>query len=245
LTVAYFIQCLTDQLAPEQAAASVRLVAACGARVIIPPAQHCCGLPMIDSGDVRRARLLAQQTIAMLEETGADYIVSAANSCVAAMTHDYSHLFQNDPEWRARAERLESRVLDLATFLMQVAKVKPGALAGRGSPEILTYHPFCQTLNVLHADHAAVELLQSVCGLTVRPLAEANVCCGFGGSTSFDAPEVGRGIVERKFANVDATGASVLVTDNPGCVLHLRGAAAASGRRLQVKHLSEVVAASL
>jgi L-lactate dehydrogenase complex protein LldF len=246
LTVLYFIQCITDQLAPEQAEASVKLLTACGVRVLVPGSQHCCGLPMIDSGDVRRAKDLAKQTITMLEANRADYIVSSANSCVAAIAHDYAHLFRDEPEWKRRAEQFEGRMLDVATFLTRVAKLSTGALAARGPATEVTYHPFCQTLNVLHADGAAMDLLQSVCGLTVRELPEANVCCGFGGSTSFDAPEVGRGIVERKLSNVDATGAPILVTDNPGCVLHLRGAADASRRRnLKVRHLAEVLASRL
>lgn len=246
LTVAYFIQCLTDLFAPEQAEAAVKLLTACGARVVVPPAQHCCGLPMIDSGDTPGAKALAKQTIAVLESTSADYIVSAANSCVAAITHDYAHLFRDEPEWKSRADALDGRVLDMATFLTRVAKLPDGALTSAAPPAEVTYHPFCQTRNVLHADDAALKLLHSVAGITVRELTEANVCCGFGGSTSFDAPEVGRGIVERKLANVDTTRTSMLVTDNPGCVLHLRGAADASGRRtLRVRHLAEILAERL
>ncbi len=244
LTVAYFIQCLTDPLAPEQAEAAVKLLSACGARVVIPPAQHCCGLPFVDSGDATGARRLAQQTIEMLESTTADYIVSAANSCVAAMVHDYPHLLENEPQWKARAVRLRGRVLDLATFLDTVARLPDGALAGP-SADVLTYHPFCQSLNVLHADQAARRLLSDVCGLELRELPEANVCCGFGGSTSFDAPEVARGIVERKLSNIDSTGADLLIMDNPGCILHLRGAAHASGRALRVRHFAEIMAARL
>jgi Fe-S oxidoreductase len=241
MTVAYFIQCLTDPLAPEQAESAVKLLSGCGARVVIPQAQHCCGLPFVDSGDAAGAKRLARQTIEMLESTGADYVVSAANSCVAAMVHDYPHLFKDEPAWKARAERLQGRVLDLATFLDTIARLPPGALAGP-SNEVATYHPFCQSLNVLHADGAARRLLTEVCGMELRELAEANVCCGFGGSTSFDAPEVARGIVERKLSNVDSTGADVLITDNPGCILHLRGAAHASGRPLRVRHLAEILA---
>jgi Fe-S oxidoreductase len=241
MTVAYFIQCLTDPLAPEQAESAVKLLSGCGARVVIPQAQHCCGLPFVDSGDAAGAKRLARQTIEMLESTGADYVVSAANSCVAAMVHDYPHLFKDEPAWKARAERLQGRVLDLATFLDTIARLPPGALAGP-SNEVATYHPFCQSLNVLHADGAARRLLTEVCGMELRELAEANVCCGFGGSTSFDAPEVARGIVERKLSNVDSTGADVLITDNPGCILHLRGAADASGRPLRVRHLAEIMA---
>jgi Fe-S oxidoreductase len=244
LTVAYFIQCLTDPLAPEQAESAVKLLSACGARVVIPPAQHCCGLPFVDSGDATGARRLAQQTIEMIESTTADYIVSAANSCVAAMVHDYPHLLKDEPQWKARAVRLRGRILDLATFLDSVAQLPAGALAGP-STDVLTYHPFCQSLNVLHADQAARRLLTEVCGIELRELSEANVCCGFGGSTSFDAPEVARGIVERKLANVDGTGADTLVTDNPGCILHLRGAAHASGHHVRVRHLAEILAARL
>jgi len=243
-TVAYFIQCLTDPLAPEQAESAVKLLSACGARVVIPQAQHCCGLPFVDSGDARGARQLARQTIEMLESTTADYIVSAANSCVAAIAEDYPHLFQDEPSWKARAERLRGRVFDLATFLDTVAQLPAGALTGP-SNEVVTYHPFCQSLNVLHADQAARRLLTEVCGIELRELPEANVCCGFGGSTSFDAPDVARGIVERKLSSIDGTGARLLVTDNPGCILHLRGAAHASGRRVQVRHLAEILASRL
>jgi L-lactate dehydrogenase complex protein LldF len=243
-TVAYFIQCLTDALAPEQAESAVNLLSACGARVVVPQAQHCCGLPFLDSGEARGAKRMAKQTIVMLESTAADYIVSAANSCVAAIAHDYPHLFKDEPQWKARAERLRERVLDLASFLVNVARLPAGALANP-SNDIVTYHPFCQSLNVLHAEPAARRLLTEVCGLTLRELPEANVCCGFGGSTSFDAPEVARGIVERKLSNIDSTGADVVVTDNPGCVLHLRGAAHASSRRLRVRHLAEIMAIGL
>jgi L-lactate dehydrogenase complex protein LldF len=245
-TVAYFVQCLTDRFAPEQAEATVKLLSACGVRVLVPRQQHCCGLPMMDSGQAESAKRLAKQTIAMLEATAADYVVSAANSCVAAIVHDYPHLFRDEPDWKGRAQRLGERVLDLATFLVRIARLAPGQLASNKPADTITYHPFCQTLNVLHADGSARHLLEEVCGLQLRDLPEANVCCGFGGTTSFDAPEVARGIVERKLANVDSTQATVLVSDNPGCLMHIRGAADASGRRtLRVRHLAEVLAEQL
>jgi hypothetical protein len=76
----------------------------------------------------------------------------------------------------------------------------------------------------------------------VAPLAEREVCCGFGGSTSFAHPEVAQGIVERKLGCIADTGAPTVVTDNPGCQLHLRAAAARSGPAVEVRHLAEVLA---
>jgi L-lactate dehydrogenase complex protein LldF len=73
-------------------------------------------------------------------------------------------------------------------------------------------------------------------------LPEAPVCCGFGGATSIEYPEVGHGIAARKLDNVRATEAEVLCTDNPGCLLHLRGAAQSAGDRFSVQHIVELLA---
>jgi len=78
-------------------------------------------------------------------------------------------------------------------------------------------------------------------GIPVRELAERGVCCGFGGSTSIDHPALAQQIAGRKLENVRATGASVLVTDNPGCLLHLRGAADVAHDRFVVRHVAEVL----
>jgi L-lactate dehydrogenase complex protein LldF len=247
LTVAYFLQCVTDRFAPEQALAAVRVLRACGARVVVPAGQHCCGLPALDAGDRATAQTMARQTIATLEAARADWVVTAASSCAIAVMHDYAELFGDDPGWRERARRLAARSLDLLTFLDRVARLPAGALAGAGigTSEPITYHGFCQSTNVLGIGGVAPRLLREVCGLEVRELPEGEVCCGFGGSTSLERPEVARGIVGRKLDNVAATGAGILVTDNPGCLLHMRGAADARGMRLRLAHVAEILAERL
>ncbi|MCC6178889.1 MAG: LUD domain-containing protein [Chloroflexi bacterium] len=245
MTVAYFIQCITDRFAPEQAAASVRVLRACGARVVVPSPQHCCGLPAFDSGDHPSAVKLAKMTIEALERVSADYIVTAAASCAITINHEYVDLLRDEPAWQQRAARLAARSLDLVTFLDRVVRPADGALAGSGPAASLTYHSFCQSTNVLHIRETSVRLLRDVCGLDVRDLPEGEVCCGFGGATSIDHPLVARGIVGRKLDNVASTDAPLLVTDNPGCLLHLRGAADARGMNLRVAHIAEVLAERL
>lgn len=239
LTVAYFLQCLTDRFAPEEADAAVRLLSACGVRVVVPGDQHCCGLPALDAGDRDTARRMAKRTIETLESAAADYVVTAAASCAVAVLHDYPHLLAGEPEWRARAGRLASRTRDLLSFLDAVAD-PPALPAGNG--EAVTVHTFCQSANVLGIRGVAARLLARA-GVRLVDLPEGEVCCGFGGSVSTLHPEVARGIVERKLGNVQATGASLLVTDNPGCILHLRGAADAAKLPLDVRHVVEVLAA--
>jgi Fe-S oxidoreductase len=210
--------------------------------VVVPQTQHCCGLPQLDSGDRRGARRLAKRTIVGLERVRADYIVTAAASCAVAIMHDYAHLLHNEPHWAERARRLADRTLDILSFVDQVAS--PPAVAptnGAVSANTVTYHSFCQSTNVLGIADIGPRLLQ-LSGIAVADLPEGTVCCGFGGATSIDYPEVGRGIVQRKLENVRSTGARVLCTDNPGCILHMRGAAAVAGDRLEVRHIVEVLA---
>ncbi|MDP6606270.1 MAG: (Fe-S)-binding protein, partial [Dehalococcoidia bacterium] len=106
-------------------------------------------------------------------------------------------------------------------------------------------HRFCQATNALGRGDAIGAIIARVCDVEVVPLSEAEVCCGFGGSTSVLAPEMSKSVVARKLANVAATGMRTLVTDNPGCILHLRGAADAAGLDLQVLHIAEYLATRL
>jgi iron-sulfur cluster protein len=238
LTIAYFVQCITDRFAPEQARAAIELLRACGARVVVPADQHCCGLPPFDAGDRVTARRMAKHTIAGLEAVEADWIVSAGASCAIAIAHDYAELLAGEPAWAARAERIASRTLDLLTFLDRVAD--PPAVPARPDAPSVTVHSFCQTANVMGSGDAGQRLLERA-GIPVRELAERGVCCGFGGSTSIDHPALAQQIAGRKLENVRATGASVLVTDNPGCLLHLRGAADVAHDRFVVRHVAEVL----
>ncbi|HEX9015345.1 MAG TPA: LUD domain-containing protein, partial [Chloroflexota bacterium] len=218
LSVAYFIQCVTDRFLPDMAEATVRVIEACGASVVVPADQHCCGLPAYDSGDTAHARGMARQTIRWLEGVQADYVVSGAASCVIMIARDYEHLFEDDPRWKARAARVAGKVVDLTTFLDKVARLEAGALdAGPFYP--VTYHYFCQSHNVLGLREEPKRLLTEVMGLEYREMDDASTCCGFGGSVSIDHPEMARHIVERKLNNIDATGAPLVITDNPGCIL--------------------------
>ena len=107
----------------------------------------------------------------------------------------------------------------------------------------ITVHPFCQSRTRLgHTAETAAELISHLCGTTPAPLPEADVCCGFGGSSSLTSPEVAKAILARKLQNAASTGAATLITDNPGCALHLRGGAHASNQNLKVLHIAEFLA---
>lgn len=246
LTVALFPGCITDRMYPEQGQAVDDTLRHLGVRVVLPAGLNCCGLPASNSGDDGNARRMARQTIRALERTRADRIVSGSASCVAMIAQDYVHLFRDDPHWLARAERLAARVTDFTSFLADVARLPDGSLAGQPSALVpdgrVTYHDSCQGLNALGLSAEPRRLLADVMGYRIDELRESTLCCGFGGSFSFEHPRVAERLLRRKLDDAEGTGARVLVTDNQGCIMHLRGGADAAGRPIRVTHIAELLA---
>jgi L-lactate dehydrogenase complex protein LldF len=266
LTVCYFAGCMTDRLYPEMGEAVIKVLEAYGIRVTYPQEQNCCGLIGLNSGDRRDATAMAHQTIAMLErtlrESNADYIVSATTSCVAAITQDYLKLFDDlqQYDWLRRTQALSDKVVDFTHFMDKLLfgqdirgrgvskedakKIGEGnTLAERN--EVVTYHDSCQSCNCLHLRPEARRIIQDALGLELREMPQSDVCCGFGGSTSLEHPEVSERLLNNKLQNAESTGATLLVSDNPGCLMHLSGGVDAQGKPIRVLHLAQLMAEHL
>ncbi len=256
LTVCYFAGCMIDRLYPEMGEAAIQVLRACSVQVTFPRQQHCCGLIALNSGDRADCATMARQTITMLEqaleESKADYIVGATTSCVVTLTQDYSRLFEDLQQqgWLQRARALSEKVMDFASFVEHVllahgTKLPVRKSEGRGEEVIVTYHDSCQSINCLGLRSEARHIIQEVLGLELREMAQSDVCCGFGGSTSIEHGDMSERIMNNKLNNAQSTGATVLVADNPGCLMHLRGGVDASGRKIRVLHLAQLIAEQL
>lgn len=242
LRIALFPGCLTDRLYPEQGQAVITLLENLGATIVNPPSLHCCGLIPNNSGDASNARRLALHTMDSLESVETDYVISPSASCVEMMVDHYVHLFRDDSEILPRARALSARTLDLTSFLVNVAKLPAGSLkAADGSRRTVTYHDSCQGLNALGLGPEPRYLIEQVMGDEIIELEENTLCCGFGGSFSMEYPTVAERLMNRKLTDAEATGAPIVVTDNQGCIMHLRGGVDASGRPLQIRHLAEML----
>jgi L-lactate dehydrogenase complex protein LldF len=134
---------------------------------------------------------------------------------------------------------------DTTTRLASGTKLPVRKRDGKGDDVIVTYHDSCQSINCLGLHSEARRIIQEVLGLELREMAQSDVCCGFGGSTSIEHGDVSERIMNNKLNNAESTGATVLVVDNPGCLLHLRGGVDASGRKTRVLHLAQLIAEQL
>ena len=234
--VAYFPGCFTDWLAPELGEAAIEVLRR--ARVEVAPVAFpsCCGLPAINSGYRDPAIRMAKQTIRAFEMADVDWIVSTSPSCVAAIMHEYVRILRDEPAWHARAARLGDKLIDFGRFLDDLELPEH---AGVRSAPTVTVHDACQSKHGLGLGPELRQLLQAA-GYRIVEAAYSGECCGFGGSFSFDHPEVARRMRRRKLEAYAATDAGIVCADNPGCVLHLR-----AGERVQgaprVLHLAELL----
>jgi L-lactate dehydrogenase complex protein LldE len=235
--VGLFVTCLVDLFRPSVGFAAVKLLEDAGCTVEVPEAQTCCGQPAYNSGDTADARAIARQVIAAFEPF--DYLVAPSGSCTGTIKKHYPALFADDPQWRPRAEALAEKAFELVSFLTDVRGVTGVAASHKGS---VTYHDSCSGLRELGIREQPRRLLGTVEGLTLTELPDADICCGFGGTFCVKYPDLSNAIVEKKAANIVATGAETLLAGDLGCLLNMAGKLKREGRPTRSRHVAEVLA---
>lgn len=235
--VALLVTCLVDLFRPTIGFAAVKLLEQAGCTVEVPRAQTCCGQPAYNSGDRADAKAIARQVIAAF--AGYDYAVAPSGSCAGMVRVHYPEMFADEPEMRAKAEELSARTYELVSFLTDVRGIESVAVDW---PHTATYHDACSGLRELGVKDQPRRLLASVGGLRLTELPGAEICCGFGGTFSVKYPEISDKMVSDKAAEVAATGAECLLAGDLGCLLNMAGKLSRMGRRVEVRHVAEVLA---
>ena len=235
--VALFVTCLVDLHRPTVGFAAIKLLEDAGCRVEVPRAQTCCGQPAYNSGDRRTARDLAQGILDAFG--GYDFVVVPSGSCGGMIKHHLPHLFDDDPNQRARADALASRTYEIVSFLTDVLKVDALPAVRMDGP--VTYHDSCSGLRELGIKEQPRRLLESV-GATVVEMTEPEICCGFGGTFCVKYPEISVRMVSDKTADIAATGASTVLAGDLGCLLNIAGRLRREGSPVHARHVIEVLA---
>lgn len=235
--VALFVTCLVDLYRPAVGFAAIKLLEAAGCQVEVPRAQTCCGQPAYNSGDRATTRDLARGILDAFG--GYDYVVVPSGSCGGMLRVHMPHLFDDDPNLRARAEALADKTYELVSFFTDVLGVRqvPASFSGT-----VTYHDSCAGLRELGIKQQPRQLLASVTGLELVEMADPEVCCGFGGTFCIKYPDISEKMVADKAAEIAATGAEALLAGDLGCLLNIAGKLARLGIQVEVRHIAEVLA---
>ena len=234
--VGLFVTCLVDLMRPRIGFASVKLLEEAGCAVEVP-VQTCCGQPAFNSGDRKTTRAIAERVIADFEEY--DYVVVPSGSCAGMIKLHYPELFTGEPDWLRRVDALCARTYELISFLVDVMQVERVNVIYDGT---VTYHDSCSGLRELGIRAQPRKLLGSVAGLSLAEMKDADICCGFGGTFCVKYPEISDTIVEKKAANISATGALTLLAGDLGCLMNMAGKLQRMGKPVAARHVAEMLA---
>ncbi len=232
--------CVQQVFFPEVNAATARVLAAEGCDVVVPAGQGCCGALSLHGGRRTEAARFARRIIVEFERAGVDAIVVNAAGCGSAMK-EYGDLLSGRGGWAARGAALSARVRDFTDFL---AEFGPAAVR-HPLPLRVAYQDPCHLGHAQQITAQPRALLRAIPGLRLAEIADEATCCGSAGIYNLVQPEPARQLGERKAAAVEATGAQLLVSANPGCTLQISAALAARGARLPMAHIAEVIDASI
>ena len=237
--VALFSGCLQDFVYPEQLEAAVGLLADQNVAMEFPMEQSCCGLPVEMMGEKQAAIDVARQNILAIATDDVDAVVTLCASCANHLKNGYLKMFENDPSMADKARQFAEKVQPFSVYYNDMLASNSESKSG-GGPKC-TYHAPCHLCRGLGVRQQPHDLITKS-GLTFVPADEEETCCGFGGTYSSKFPNISAQILSRKLEDARQTGAEMLVTECPGCIMQLRGGAKKQGDQLQVMHIAEALA---
>jgi glycolate oxidase iron-sulfur subunit len=231
--------CVQRVFFPEVNAATIRVLAAEGVAVTVPPAQGCCGALSLHAGREAEARALARALIARFDVAGLDaVVVNAAGSHLKTCARLFAGAA---PEEAARAAAFAAKVRDVTETLAAL----PARAPRHPLPLTVAYHDACHLAHAQGIREPPRALLRGIPGLELREIALGEQCCGSAGVYNLLQPESADEIGRRKAEQVAATGAQLLVSANPGCTLQIQKLLRERGIELPALHPIELLDASL
>ncbi len=235
--VAFFAGCIANLAFARMNEATVRMLARNGCEVVIPEVQGCCGALHVHAGIRDTARDLAQANITAFAGEGIDAIITNSAGCGAALK-EYPTLFERvNPEWRERAVEFSARVKDVTEFLASMDFYKDFVPVKARA----TYQDPCHLLHAQRIRSAPRELLAAVPEMELVELKESEICCGSAGIYNLAQNEMAERLLAAKMRRIDETGAEIILSANPGCLLQLRAGVAKSPQKRRVLHVIELL----
>lgn len=238
-TVAMLRGCVMPHLYPRTHIATVRVLNRLGYRVIFPVDEVCCGALSLHAGDRRLARELARRNIDAFLDAGVEAIVVNSAGCGSTMK-EYGELLDDDADYRERAARFASMTRDVLEFVAGHALPALGAVDAS-----VTYQDSCHLVHAQKVTTAPRALMRAIPGLELRELSAPDRCCGSAGLYSLVQREMSGRLLAEKMDDITDTGAAVIATANPGCMMQIESGVRQRGMHARVVHVIELLDESM
>jgi len=240
--------CVQDLIYSDVNRDTADVLLANGCTIVTPPSQGCCGSLHAHNGEYELAKDFARRLLDHFDLDRLDAIITNAAGCGSHLKH-FDRLLKDDPQYAAKAAQWLAKVKDISEWLDEIdfrAPEKVAAAVPSGgafssdsvatAPTRITYHDACHLCHGQKITAQPRELLKKIPGLQIAPLPESMWCCGSAGIYNLIQPEMADKLLQRKLDHIASTGATVVVTGNPGCLLQIQNGLAARGNKIEVVH---------
>ncbi len=240
MKVGFFSGCAMDFVYPELALKIIDFLTKHGIEVVVPENQNCCGAAIYFSGDFETGRMLAEKNIEAFKDV--DYIVTGCGTCSSTLK-DYQKYLPDNEDQKKRYEAFEKKVKDSTEFIIDVMKVplEEFKLKKEFEGKTATWHDPCHLVRYQNIKDQPRMILKALKGLKYVEMPNADMCCGMGGSFSVYHYDLTKKIADKKMDGIKATGADIVVTACPGCMINLIDNVLRNKMPQKVYHFLELV----
>jgi glycolate oxidase iron-sulfur subunit len=224
--------CVQDLIYSDVNRDTATVLRANGCTVVTPPSQGCCGSLHAHNGEYEMSKGFARRLLDEFDVENLDAIITNAAGCGSHLKH-FDRLLQDDPAYAAKARLWSEKLRDISEWLVEIGLQPPTRTP---TDIVVTYHDACHLCHGQKITAQPRALLAAIPGLKTAPLAESMWCCGSAGIYNLIQPEMADKLLQRKLDHVAATGAGIVATANPGCMLQIQNGLAARGTKVTVVH---------
>ncbi|MCY4779004.1 (Fe-S)-binding protein [Sphingobacterium sp. UT-1RO-CII-1] len=235
MNVELFIPCFIDQIYPETAFNTVKLLEKAGCIVDYNPEQTCCGQPAYNAGFWDEAKKTGSQFLNVFSED--KYIVAPSASCVSMVKGGYDDLFTNSIEHN-RCRNIQQNMYELSDFLVNIAKKEYFGAELIGTA---VYHDSCSALRECHLREEPRRLLNQVGGLSLVEMEDGETCCGFGGTFAVKFEGISVAMAEQKVKRAMDLQADYIISTDSSCLLQMQAYIDKHQLPIKTKHLADVL----
>ncbi len=233
--VGYFLGCGTDLMEPDVAVALVDILTRNGCEIIVPKDIKCCGLPHIANGKLETARRLAAHNAALFKSYDLDYVVTDCASCSASLNPHAMEFLLGGTSHEKDGQEFASKTIDINRFLVDILDIRLPEIKP-GHTRKVTWHDPCHLVNAQGIKAEPRELLRRIPGLEFVEMPAAASCCGGSGTYGVTHYDISMKILDKKMNNLEESGADILATSCPSCLMQLRHGVKEKGLPVEVKH---------
>lgn len=235
MKVELFVPCFVDQLYPETAFNTIKLLEKSGCKVSYNAKQTCCGQPAYNSGYWEEAKEVGTKFLNDFSEN--TYVVAPSASCIGMVKTGFNDLFKNTSTHN-KCRSLQANIFELSEFLVNIVKKDyfGAELEGRA-----VYHDSCSALRECKIKAEPRQLLSKVHGLELVEMEDTDMCCGFGGTFSVKFSGISSAMAEQKINNALAKKADYIISTDLSCLLQLQAYIDENNINIKTMHIADVL----